>query len=114
MTDDKDRAAFVARPGAVATTTGTYVCAWALPLNRTHVMVRSGPAGPPRSMRRFVTGYAFAHTRRHRRIATLRADLAAHFVTELELSLAETRGSSGSPRSRWAKHVYLSAAAGRR
>jgi len=55
--DDGDRAAFVARLGAVAQATGTALYAWALLPNHAHLLLRSGPTGLPRFMRRFLTGY---------------------------------------------------------
>lgn len=69
--DDVDRTAFVTRLGNVAQTTGTAIYAWALLPNHAHLLVRSGPAGLPRFMRRFLTGYAVTFNRRHRRVGYL-------------------------------------------
>ena len=69
--DDADRAAFVTRLGAVAQATGTTISAWALLPNHAHVLLRSGPAGLPRFMRRLLTGYAITFNRRHKRAGHL-------------------------------------------
>lgn len=69
--DDTDRTAFVTRLGDVARTTGTAIYAWALLPNHAHLLVRSGPSGLPRFMRRFLTGYAVTFNHRHRRIGYL-------------------------------------------
>jgi len=67
VADREDREAFLARLGEVARATGTTRYAWALLPNHAHVLLRSGPMGLPRFMRRLLTGYALACTRRHRR-----------------------------------------------
>ena len=67
VADRQDREAFVARLGAGATATGTTIYAWALLPNHAHLLLRSGPRGLPRFMRRLLTGYAQAYNRRHRR-----------------------------------------------
>ncbi len=67
VADEQDRAAFVARLGTVAIATGTVCYAWALLSNHAHLLLRSGPHGLPHAMRRFLTGYAGAYNRRHRR-----------------------------------------------
>ncbi len=57
--DDQDRAAFLRRRGVVATatgTTGTTIYAWALLPNHAHLLIRSGPPGLPRFLRRLLTG----------------------------------------------------------
>src|SRR3989304_1133041 len=69
--DDPDRAAFVTRLGKVAQATGTTIYAWALLPNHAHVLLRSGPAGLPRFMRRLLTGYAVTFNRRHKRAGHL-------------------------------------------
>jgi len=65
--DEVDREAFVTRLGAVAQATGTAIYAWALLPNHAHLLLRSGPAGLPRFMRRLLTGYAVTFNRRHKR-----------------------------------------------
>jgi REP element-mobilizing transposase RayT len=69
--DDADRQAFVTRLGHVAQMTGTAIYAWALLPNHAHLLVRSGPAGLPRFMRRLLTGYAVTFNRRHKRVGYL-------------------------------------------
>ncbi len=69
--DDVDREAFVTRFGAVAQATGTPIYAWALLPNHAHLLLRSGPAGLPRFMRRLLTGYAVTFNRRHKRVGHL-------------------------------------------
>ena len=71
MKDDADREAFVTRLGKVAQATGTTIYAWALLPNHAHVLLRSGPAGLPRFMRRLLTGYAVTFNRRHKRAGHL-------------------------------------------
>jgi REP element-mobilizing transposase RayT len=71
VVDAEDRAAFVHRLGAVATATGTTLYAWALLPNHAHLLLRSGPTGLPRFMRRFLTGYAITVNRRHKRVGHL-------------------------------------------
>jgi REP element-mobilizing transposase RayT len=69
--DDVDREAFVTRLGAVAQATGTAIYGWALLPNHAHLLLRSGPAGLPRVMRRLLTGYAITFNRRHKRLGHL-------------------------------------------
>ena len=58
VTDDADRHQFVRRLGALAMQSRTSVYGWALLTNHAHLLLRSGPDGLPRLMRRFLTGYA--------------------------------------------------------
>jgi len=67
VADQKDRETFITRLGEVATATGMTIYAWALLPNHAHLLLRSGPQGLPRFMRRFLTGYAVTYNRRHRR-----------------------------------------------
>ena len=69
--DDVDRAAFLSRLGAVSLATGTPIYAWALLPNHAHLLLRSGPTGLPRVMRRLLTGYAVTFNRRHKRAGHL-------------------------------------------
>jgi putative transposase len=71
VADRQDRETFVGRLGAVATATRTTVYAWALLLNHAHLLLRSGPQGLPRIMRRLLTGYALTYNRRHKRVGHL-------------------------------------------
>jgi REP element-mobilizing transposase RayT len=65
--DDLDRADFVDRMGKIALESKTPLYAWALMTNHAHILLRSGPKGLPGFMRRFLTSYAGAFNRRHRR-----------------------------------------------
>ena len=56
VADREDCQAFVTRLGAGAAATGTTLYAWALLANHAHLLLRSGPQGLPRFMRRFLTG----------------------------------------------------------
>ena len=71
VADREDRHAFVTRLGEVAIATGTTLYAWALLPNHAHLLLRSGPPGLPQFMRRFLTGYALAYNRRHKRVGHL-------------------------------------------
>ncbi len=87
--DDVDRAAFVARLGAVAQATGTPLYAWALLSNHAHLLLRSGPTGLPRFMRRFLTGYASTFNRRHQRVGHLFQNRYKSIVCEAEAYFVE-------------------------
>lgn len=65
--DDRDRRTFVTKLGNLARDTGTAIYAWALLPNHVHFLLRSGPGGLPRFMRRLLTGYALVYNRRHKR-----------------------------------------------
>jgi REP element-mobilizing transposase RayT len=65
--DQKDRERFVNRMGKLAMDTGTQIYAWSLMSNHAHILLRSGPAGLPKYMRRLLTGHAVTYNRRHRR-----------------------------------------------
>ena len=67
VTDNADRHEFVSRLGVSAMQSRTSVYGWALLTNHAHLLLRSGPDGLPRLMRRFLTGYAQAYNRRHQR-----------------------------------------------
>lgn len=71
VADRQDRAAFVSRMGEVAAATQTSIYAWALLPNHAHLLLRSGPQGLPKFMRRLLTGYAIGYNRRHRRAGHL-------------------------------------------
>jgi REP element-mobilizing transposase RayT len=47
--------------------TETLIYAWALMNNNAHILLRSGPAGLPKYMRRLLTGFAIFYNRRHQR-----------------------------------------------
>jgi len=65
--DEKDRQNFVKRLGDLATETETKIYAWSLMTNHAHLLLRSGPLGLPKFMRRFLTGYAVTYNLRHLR-----------------------------------------------
>lgn len=65
--DRRDRENFVSRMGEIATETRTTIYAWALMKNHAHILLRSGPDGLSKYMRRFLTGYAVTYNRRHSR-----------------------------------------------
>lgn len=69
--DSTDRKEFVRRLGEVATATQTMVYAWVILPNHAHLLVRSGPTGLPRFMRRLLTGHAINFNRRHKRYGHL-------------------------------------------
>ena len=71
VTSDEDREEFVARLGEAALATGTAIYAWALLPNHAHLLVRSGSAGLPTFMMKWLTGYAIWYNRRHRRYGHL-------------------------------------------
>ena len=65
--DDGDRRHFISRLATVAVETQTTVYAWALLPNHAHALIRSGPLGISKFMRRLLTGYAVYYNRRHDR-----------------------------------------------
>jgi putative transposase len=68
IVDDKyDRSDFVERMGDLAQETGTTIYAWSLMRNHAHILLKSGPQGLSKFMRRFLTGYAIRYNLRHGR-----------------------------------------------
>jgi putative transposase len=65
--DTDDRQRFVDRIEMLSEVTETAVYAWALLPNHFHLLLRSGPGGLSRFMRRLMTGYAITFNRRYRR-----------------------------------------------
>jgi len=65
--DEKDRLNFIKRLGDLAEETETPVYAWSLLTNHAHLLLRSGPSGLPKFMRRLLTGYAVTYNLRHLR-----------------------------------------------
>lgn len=65
--DEKDRKKFVDLMGSLASETDTHIYAWALLTNHAHILLRSGPLGVSKYMKRLLTGYAVFYNRRHRR-----------------------------------------------
>lgn len=69
--DDADREELVSRLGRAADATRTGIYAWAILPNHAHILLRSGPAGLPTFMQKFLTGYAIHFNHRHRRYGHL-------------------------------------------
>ena len=67
VNEDQDRKKFVTRLGDLATDTETKIYAWCLLTNHAHLLLRSGPQGLPKIMRRLLTGYAVTYNLRHAR-----------------------------------------------
>jgi REP element-mobilizing transposase RayT len=63
----KDRKEFIERMGALANETGTKIYGWALMANHAHILLRSGPKGLPRYMRRLLSSYAIYYNKAHQR-----------------------------------------------
>jgi REP element-mobilizing transposase RayT len=63
----KDRKEFIERMGTLADETGTKIYAWALMANHAHILLRSGPKGLPRYMRRLLGSYAIYYNQAHQR-----------------------------------------------
>ena len=69
--DDTDRTDFLNRIRVLFPETGTTLYAWSLLSNHWHMLVRSGPAGISRTMRRLLGGYVTTFNRRHHRCGHL-------------------------------------------
>lgn len=67
VNNDADREEFVQRMSQIAESTQTVIYAWSLMTNHAHILLRSGPAGLVRYMRRLLTGYAGYYNRQHGR-----------------------------------------------
>lgn len=65
--DDRDRRDFITRMGDLALELETKVYAWVLMGTHVHALLRSGPKGLAKYMRRLLTGYAITYNRRHSR-----------------------------------------------
>jgi putative transposase len=65
--DDEDRQNFISRLGNLVEESETRIYAWSLMSNHAHLLLRSGPSGLPKFMRRFLTGYAVTYNLRHLR-----------------------------------------------
>jgi len=65
--DGKDKKEFVLRMGTLSTEEKTTIYAWTLLTNHAHILLRSGPYGVSKFMRRFLTGYAIYYNHRHKR-----------------------------------------------
>jgi len=87
--DDKDRQNFVKRLGDLAQETETRIYAWSLLSNHAHLLLRSGPSGLPKLMRRFLTGYAVTYNLRHHRHGHLFQNRYHSIVCEEEVYFRE-------------------------
>jgi len=68
IVDDKsDRINITTRMGELALETETSIYAWSLMTNHMHILLKSGPYGLSKFMRRLLTGYAITYNIRHRR-----------------------------------------------
>ena len=65
--DAHDKREFVSRMGDLSLQEKTVIYAWALMTNHAHILLRSGPRGLSKFMKRFLTGYAIYYNHRHRR-----------------------------------------------
>jgi len=65
--DGKDRKEFVLRMSNIGTEEKTPVYAWTLLTNHAHILLRSGPRGLSKFMRRLLTSYAICYNHRHKR-----------------------------------------------
>ena len=65
--DIKDKKEFVSRMGDLLKEEKTIIYAWVLMHNHAHFLLRSGPHGLSKFMRRFLTGHAIYYNHRHMR-----------------------------------------------
>jgi putative transposase len=65
--DEEDRTGFIDRLAEIVQASGTKVYAWAVMTNHVHLLLRSGPWGLSKFMRRMLTGYAITYNIRHGR-----------------------------------------------
>jgi putative transposase len=63
----RDREDLLSRIGTIALETETAIYAWAVLGNHFHLLLRSGPRGLPKYMRRVLTGYAVSYNLKHQR-----------------------------------------------
>jgi len=65
--DQRDRENFVSRMREIASDTKTAIYGWSLMTNHAHILLRSGPLGLSKFMRRLLTGYAITYNLCHSR-----------------------------------------------
>jgi len=87
--DIKDNKEFVFRMGVLSTEEKTTIYAWALMTNHAHILLRSGPGGLSKFMRRFLTGYAIYNNHRHKRHGHLFQNRYKSIVCEEEAYFQE-------------------------
>jgi REP element-mobilizing transposase RayT/predicted transcriptional regulator len=72
IVDDRhDRKTFIEFMGQTALENDIKIYAWALMTNHAHILLKSGKKGLSQYMRRFLTRYAMAYNRRHKRYGYL-------------------------------------------
>ncbi len=84
-----DRLDFVDRLSRLVPETLTACYAWALMGNHAHFLLRSGPEGIARLMRRLLTGYAVSFNRRHGRHGQLFQNRYKSFICQEDAYLKE-------------------------
>ena len=119
--DERDRADFVARVGALAQAGAWTVLAWALLPTHAHLLVRTGQRPLAATMRALLAGYAGAFNRRHRRVGHLFQNRYKSIVVEEDPYLLEltryihlnplraglVRDLAALDRYRWSGHGTL-------
>ena len=89
VNDNQDRENFVTRMGELCLETKTVICAWALMSNHALILLRSGPEGLSRYMRRLLSGYAITYNLRHRRYGHLFQNRYKSIVCEEDVYFKE-------------------------
>ena len=87
--DDQDRRSIVSRLGNLAQETETSIYAWSLMTNHAHMLLRSGPSGLPKFMRRLLTGYSVTYNLRHHRSGHLFQNRYRSVVCDGDVYFAE-------------------------
>jgi putative transposase len=67
VSDDQDRNWLVDKMARLSYTSQTSIFAWAIMDNHVHLLLKSGPDGLSRFMRKLLTSYAITYNRRHKR-----------------------------------------------
>jgi hypothetical protein len=81
--------------GSIAHKTRTPIYAWALMINHSHILLRSGPHGISDYMRKLLTGYAVSYNRKHNRHGYLFQNRYKSIMCEEEgVRESELRGGS--------------------
>jgi putative transposase len=121
LEDDRDRRDFIIRMGDLALELETKVYAWALMGTHVHLLLRSGPMGVAKYMRRLLTGYAITYNRRHSRRGYLFQDRYKSIVCDEDAYFKElvryihlnplraniVKDIPGLDRYRWCGHSAL-------
>jgi len=96
VSGEKDREELVYRMGMLADETKTKIYAWSIMSNHAHILLRSGPNGLARYMRRFLSSYAGYYNRRHQRYGHVFQNRYRSIVCEEEPYFMELVGTSTS------------------